>query len=576
MRRLIGIAAALLSAIALGWYLTGPGPSPDSGGAAGARKTLRIGLTQYPSTFHPGIDAMAAKAFILGAAHRPLLAYNADWRLTCRLCTEVPSRANGRVRDVAGPDGAPRTQVRFTLPEQARWGDGRPVTSQDVIFSWRVGRAPGSGYAVQQLLTDKIVDIEAADSRNFTITYDKRYCRVADLAAFPILPAHVERPVFEAGETTTYRQRTAYDTDPFNPALYAGPYRIADREADGYVVLERNPEWWGEPPHFDKIIVRVIKNTAALEANLLAGEIDVLAGEVGGNAAQAIRFAERHADAFEALVKPSLFYEHIDPNFDNPILADRRVRQALLYAIDRQAISRELFGGRQPVAHSNVNPLDPVHWDDTPQYRFNPEQAAALLDAAGFARRNDNGIRVTVDGEPLRLSFQTTAGNKTRERVQQILQQQWRDAGIDVRIDNQPARVLFGETTRRRRFDGLIMYAWLSAPESVPRSTLHSDLIPREENNWAGQNYPGYANAEMDAILDGLEDTCAPEPRQALWRRLQQLYARQLPALPLYFRSVVSVHPPWLEGMELTGHLAPSTLWIEEWGVADRSIATDR
>lgn len=90
--------------------------------------------------------------------------------------------------------------------------------------------------------------------------------------------------------------------------------------------------------------------------------------------------------------KPGLVYEHIDLNLANPVLADRRVRQALLYGIDREAMSQQLFDGRQPVAHSNVNPLDWVHAEDLPKYPHDRAKAAALLDEAGW-RPGVGGLR---------------------------------------------------------------------------------------------------------------------------------------------------------------------------------------
>ncbi len=109
----------------------------------------------------------------------------------------------------------------------------------------------------------------------------------------------------------------------------------------------------------------------------------------------------------------------------------------------------------------------------------------------------------------------TTAGNRTRELVQQVLQSQWRRLGIDVRIRNEPARVFFGETTSKRRFSGMAMFAWISAPENVPRTTLHSEEIPSEANGWAGQNYTGFRNAEMDQLLDRLERELDRDQRRA-------------------------------------------------------------
>jgi peptide/nickel transport system substrate-binding protein len=175
------------------------------------------------------------------------------------------------------------------------------------------------------------------------------------------------------------------------------------------------------------------------------------------------------------------------------------------------------------------------------------------------------GVRHNASGLPLTLELMTTAGNRTRELVQQVLQSQWRRLGIDVRIRNEPARVFFGQTTSKRRFSAMAMFAWISAPENVPRTTLHSEEIPTEANGWAGQNYPGFRNAEMDRLLDALERELDRERRRVMWRRVQQIYAEELPALPLYFRSDVHIWPLWLEGVVPTGHQYGSTLWVERW-----------
>ena len=161
----------------------------------------------------------------------------------------------------------------------------------------------------------------------------------------------------------------------------------------------------------------------------------------------------------------------------------------------------------------------------------------------------------------------STAGNRSRELVEQVLQSYWRAVGIDVKIRNQPARVLFGETISKRKFTGLAMFAWLSAPESLPRSTLHSQSIPTRENNWSGQNYTGFKNQLMDQLIDSIEIELEKEKRKKLWGQLQRLYAEQLPAIPLYFRANSFIVPKWLKGIKPTGHMFTSTNWVEDWHV---------
>ena len=177
-------------------------------------------------------------------------------------------------------------------------------------------------------------------------------------------------------------------------------------------------------------------------------------------------------------------------------------------------------------------------------------------------------MRGNAAGQTLSLELMTTAGNRTRELVEQVLQSQWRKIGVDVRLKNEPARVLFGQTLPHRRFD-MAMYAWISAPESVPRSTLHSDEIPGEANGFAGQNTPGFRNGEADRLIDALEIELDPEKRQEMWAELQRLYATELPSLPLYFRSDSFILPKWLKGLRPTGNQSPSTLWITEWSVKE-------
>jgi peptide/nickel transport system substrate-binding protein len=115
----------------------------------------------------------------------------------------------------------------------------------------------------------------------------------------------------------------------------------------------------------------------------------------------------------------------------------------------------------------------------------------------------------------------------------------------------------------------MAMFAWISAPESVPRTTLHSNEVPTAENGWAGQNYGGFRNAEVDALIDAIEVELDEGDRRTLWHKLQAIYAEELPALPLFFRANPFVLPRWLQGVVPTGHQYPTTLWVEDWSVAE-------
>ena len=528
-----------------------------------SKDSLVIGITQFPSTFHPNIDAMLAKTYILGLTRRPLTAYDSDWQLVCMLCVKLPTIENGLAVPERTPDGKRGIAVTYTIRPDANWGDGTPVSTKDIVFTWKIGRHRKSGVGNMEFYRS-LYKIDLKDAKTFTMHFDKLTFQYNAINGFDLIPAHLDEDNF--ADPVAYKNRTAFDTDTTNKGLYYGPYRIARVEIGSHVVLAPNPTWWGKKPVFKHVVVRVIPNTAALEANLLSGNIDMIAGELGLTIDQALAFEKRHGGKFKVIYKPGLIYEHIDLNLDNPILKDIRVRRALIFGIDRAAISRELFAGRQPVAHSSVNPLDWVYAEDIPKYPYDPKKAARLLNEAGWSVRK-KGIRYNNKGARLTVELMTTAGNRTRELVEQVLQSQWRALGIDARIRNEPARVFFGQTVTERNFPSLAMYAWISAPEGVPRTTLHSAHIPNKDNNFAGQNYTGFKNAEMDNLLESIEVELDQTKRKKLWRRLQEIYATELPVIPLYFRAEPYILPKWLTGLKPTGHQDLSTLWVEDWGV---------
>ncbi len=526
---------------------------------ARAKDELVLAMTQTPGTWNPLINAMLAKSLISNMTARPLTAWNADWKLVCLVCTELPTIENGKARVIDLPGGKKGMEVDIEMRDFS-WGDGVPVTAKDVAFTLEVGKHPLSGVASSEGYK-RILKLDAKDDRHFTMTID-RVTFDYNSIALSLVPAHIEKPIFDANPAE-YRNKTAFDTAPTNPGLAFGPYRIVEVVPGSRVTLEQNSSWTGEKPHFKRIVVKIIENTAALEANLLSGNVDYVLGELGLSLDQVLAFEKRHKDKYDFIYKPALIYEHIDTLLDNPLLADRRVRQAILMAIDRKAISDKLFEGKQPIADGPVSPLDPMYSPGVRRYAFDPAAARKLLDEAGFADVK-NGVRHNAKGERFSIEITTTAGNRVRELVAQVIQSQLRQVGIEVRIKAEPPRI-FSEALNRRQFTGLAMYAWVQQPEGVPRSILHSEEIPSAQNGWSGQNYPGYRNPDMDKALDAAERELDAAKRRGLFADIQRIHADDLPVLPLFFRVDPFVIPKPLKGVVPTGHLNSSTLWIEQW-----------
>ena len=436
-------AAALLAATALTTPLR----------AQTAHDTLTIGIAQFPSSLQPDIDAEVVRSYVMAFAIRKITAFDASWHNTCLLCTTLPTIENGLAKIEDRPDGTKGMAVTIKLKPGLAWGDGAPVTANDIVFTWKLGRDGASGFSNSNPWA-RATSIDVVDPQTVVLHLD--HVRSDYNQWDEILPEHVEGPIVaKATQPGDYINATAFNRAPVNPGLYDGPYMITGYDSGAQIVLEPNPHWIGVKPGFKRIVLRHIESTAALNANLLSGDVDMVAGEgIGLTIDQVLALQKQHPDQFHYDFKPSLTYEHIDLKKENPLLADIRVRRALLMAMDRQTMVDRLFQGKQPVAATWVNPLSPNYDPAIPVVKHDLPGALALLKEAGWTPGAD-GICTNAAGNRLSFEIGTTAGNRLRELQEQVLQSNWKQACVEVTIKNEPARTLFGETLKKRTYTGM-------------------------------------------------------------------------------------------------------------------------
>ena len=276
-KRVLGILLSGLILALLGGCGNSETAAPASSGAPSEEdRTLTIGIAQYPSNWHPNIENLVAKSYVMAMLSRPLTHFNHRWQSACSLCETLPTLENGLAVLEETPDGKPGMAVTYTLPEGVTFGDGTPVDTGDVKFTWEVGHHPMSGTNARESYRS-IYAVDIVDDRTFTMHIDRRVFTFNQMPLFFLLPEHIERPIFEA-DPVEYRKRNTFDSDPTNPGLFYGPYLIDSISRGSQVTLKRNPHWHGDEPYFDEIVVRFIERTTTLEANLLSGEIDMIAG----------------------------------------------------------------------------------------------------------------------------------------------------------------------------------------------------------------------------------------------------------------------------------------------------------
>ena len=313
-----------------------------------ARDTLTVGVAQFPASLHPYISSQTVQFYVLGFANRPITAFLPDGKPHCLLCTELPTLENGLARYEDQPGGGRGLAVTIKLRPGLRWGDGAPVTAKDILFTWTMGKDPAAGfsdnYPWSRASSVDVVDDSTAVLHlpSTLVTY-----QMWDY----ILPEHLEAPIkAQAATQMDYINHTLFNAAPTTPGLWNGPYRVTGYQSGDRVTLTPNPYWPGEKPALQQVVVRLIENTAALQANLLSGDVDATPSGIGITTDQAVALQRDHPNDFQFLYRPGLSYERIDMQKENKALADLRVRQALLLSIDRKTLIDRLFGGHAEVA----------------------------------------------------------------------------------------------------------------------------------------------------------------------------------------------------------------------------------
>jgi peptide/nickel transport system substrate-binding protein len=248
---------------------------------------------------------------------------------------------------------------------------------------------------------------------------------------------------------------------------------------------------------------------------------------------------------------------------DDPRFADLRVRRALAYGLDRDALVRTVLAGKARPATSSTSPILP-YAAASESYGYDPARANALLDEAGWHRGAD-GVRRDARGKRLEFEVLTTTGVRERELAVQVIAGEWSKLGVAAHIRLVEPRVLIGEMLSHRTVDGVALTHYVLEPDVPPRALRHSESVPDDSNGHAGVNFSGYRSPRMDALLDRLATTCEPQARKRVWSELQQLEAEDLPDLPLWFAQLPTVTARWLTGVEPTPSVPYGMAWAFRW-----------
>jgi peptide/nickel transport system substrate-binding protein len=483
-----------------------PAASPRAGGhiVEGAFGDIR--------TINPILAGDTNSRMMANLIFAPLLMSNAKGDLIPGLASEVPT-----------PSADGRTYT-FKLRPGVTWSDGTALTAEDVVFTYELMWAPEYKEVTSPhrgTLESTLESVDAPDPATVVMTTKTVYGPfLVQFAQIGILPRHVLGSLSAAEINTT----------EFNnaPSVASGPFEFVSWDKGLQTELKRNESYYGDKALVDRYILKVVPDQVTLANQLKTGEIDF--GPLGPTAVADVQ--QRAGDRVDVLEFDSAVTEYFDFQLDpakpgSRFFSDRRVRQALLYALDREQIVESLYFGHAKVATGPIPPINDWAYnaDAQPQYPYDKAKAEQLLDEAGWIRGAD-GVR-TKDGVRFEIEVLTNSGNKVREGILQVMEQQWGEIGVVAHPKLIEGPRLVEQLTNLRTFDVLFTgFPWQQDPDQSIRWHSRNAAI-------GGFNSNPFINDEVDRLLDEAVATTDRETRKQLYYEFQDLMNEELPTATL-------------------------------------------
>ncbi|MEL6891406.1 MAG: peptide ABC transporter substrate-binding protein [Actinomycetota bacterium] len=497
----------------------GAGSDDADDGAVGG--SVVFAAEQWPDCLNPVTSCSNASWLTWSVIHHilpKLMEVDADGNYQASpVLAEAPTIDNGLITE------DPFT-ITFPIRDDAVWSDGSPITSEDVRFTWRaildsVGTLSTTGY-------DLITDVDTTDPKSAVVTFSKNYAPWADL--------------FGGGTGFVLKADEFTSTDTADEMLdfigFSGAPWILESWGGEEAVLVRNDTFWDEErvPLLDQVTFVPREDTDTEIIALQTGEVAAIFPQPSPGVNERL-----DQDGIDFTLAGGVVFEGLWPNQQSPqspILADKAVREALLFAIDRQEIVDTVMGPVDPGAEvlqcggwvPNVGPWCGADFADATQ---DFDRAAQILTDAGWAR-NDDGVWAKGD-QIFEIEWNTVAGNRRREDVQALVQEQVADFGIRFEINNLDAGELFQNRLPALEF-GMGLYANVASPDPSVTTIYDRDQIPSDANGGAGQNNIAWDNERVTELARLSDEQLDPDERLATIQEIGALVREDVAWIPLY------------------------------------------
>lgn len=490
-----------------------------------------------PDSFNPLTAVGSAARMVNDLIYTPLIDIGPD--LLPRWRTSLAYRA-----DIT--DGGKRYVLH--LRKNATWSDGVPLTAKDVVFSLLLGNNPnlleGNSSDFKLMTSARALDRYTVEVR--LSSPSPPFLENALGETLPI-PEHILRryPPDSEAEAKFVNSDDGFAQNP----VTSGPWRIVRSVRDTYLILGANPRYWGPQPLLHQVAFRVYPQQDSLYAAVDAGEIDVT--DIAPNL---WRIHNRLRGDHKFITWPWNVTFLLLPNYHDaaiPWAHDPRVKQAMMYAIDRRFITTGIMSGQADVLNGPLPSFSPYYDPRVRTYSYDPARARQLLDAAGW--KLAGGVR-TKNGRTLQFTLKTGgATDAVASNIAELIQANLRAIGIDCTLENEELQTFF-EDLHNSRFQVALRGIILPAYPDDYRS-----YDSKQTRAAGGYNIGFYSNPQIDRAIEAARSAPSTAVAKQELDRYQELAAADLPVIYLYSIRLGAVVPADLTGFDLDP-LAPAAL----------------
>lgn len=477
--------------------------------------TLVEGTIGEPSTLIPVLASDSASHSVASQIYNGLVKYDKNLNLVGDLARSWEVSRDGLV-------------ITFHLRQGVKWHDGHEFTSRDVMYTYRTMINPKTptSYAEDFL---QVRSATAPDKYTFRVTYAKPFAPSLASWGINILPSHL----LDGKDITK--------SELARKPVGTGPYRFHEWVPGQRVVLVSNHDYFEGRPYIDRCMYRIIPDTSTMYMELKSGGLDMmtLTPVQYQRQTNSVEFLSR----FNKYRYPVPSYAYMGYNLTNPIFSDKRVRQAITCAINKDELVHGVLFGLGQTCHV---PFQPGTWAHNPEIRpfpYDPGRALRLLAEAGWSERNSAGILVK-DGKPFQFTIITNQGNEQRIKSAQIIQYRLKKIGIDVKIRVLEWSSMLTNYIDKKNFDVVLM-GWSLSQDPDQYDIWHSSKTGVKE-----LNFISYRNREVDRLLEEGRGTFDRDKRRAAYFRMQEIIAEEQPYTFLYVPDALPVVSSRFRGIE--------------------------